>query len=353
MQRHDIRLGHALGVDALGGLDLGQRLDPVAQGCGAFKLHLFAGFGHLTRKIGLHIGGLALQEALGIGNEGGIALWTDLGHTGSRTALDLKLQAGAGAPVKHGVRAVAQQKDLLQLIERPGHGPCRSKGAEIAALFRFLAAMLLDLGEGMLFADQDIGKAFVVAQQNIVARFELFDQVLFKQQRLGFGARGQKHHRGGFKDHPGDPRRMARGPSVIGHPRPQVAGLADIQNLALGVQHPVNAGRAIQHPEIGLDNLMAGWENRLIGHAAALSLRGVILALAAMIGGLRAREKLSTLSVDNLEEKFCGSLKFPCIQPVSSVCLFFRHLSNPLNINKRFLSPWQIPDKSGEFVWVL
>ena len=39
VQRYHIRLGHALRVDALGGLHLRQRLDPVAQGGGAFKLH--------------------------------------------------------------------------------------------------------------------------------------------------------------------------------------------------------------------------------------------------------------------------------------------------------------------------
>jgi hypothetical protein len=77
---------------------------------------------------------------------------------------------------------------------------------------------------------------------------------------------------------------------------------------------------------------------------------GAILVVAAMIGGLLAREKLSTLSVDNLEEKFSGSPNFPCFWPSSSTCLFFRRQFKPLKTNERFLTIWQIPDKLRKFV---
>ena len=39
MQRDDVGLIHPLRIDALGGLNLRQRLDPVAERSGAFKLH--------------------------------------------------------------------------------------------------------------------------------------------------------------------------------------------------------------------------------------------------------------------------------------------------------------------------
>jgi hypothetical protein len=75
--------------------------------------------------------------------------------------------------------------------------------------------------------------------------------------------------------------------------------------------------------------------------------------MAAMIGGQRTRGKLSTLSVDNLAEKFSGASKFPCFRRVSLICLFFRHFVNPLKPNERISTIWQIPDKSEDFVKVL
>ena len=110
----------------------------------------------------------------------------------------------------------------------------------------------------MGFRDQDVREGLVVAQQHVVARLELLDEVLFQQQRLCFGARGQEHHRTGFADHPRDARRMARRPGIVRHPRPQIPRLADIQNAALGIQHPVDAGAAVQLPQIVLDQRMAG-----------------------------------------------------------------------------------------------
>ena len=46
------------------------------------------------------------------------------------------------------------------------------------------------LGEG----DFQIGIAFIVTKQNVVARLEAFDEVVFQQQGLGLRA-----HHGGFK----------------------------------------------------------------------------------------------------------------------------------------------------------
>jgi hypothetical protein len=71
--------------------------------------------------------------------------------------------------------------------------------------------MLLDLRIGVFGRDQDVREALVVAQQDVVARLQLLDQVLFKKQRLQFRPRGQEHHRGGLEDHPGDTTGMARG----------------------------------------------------------------------------------------------------------------------------------------------
>ena len=61
------------------------------------------------------------------------------------TALDLVLQAGPGAAFEHRVRAVAQQEDLLQLVQRAVHRPCRGEGAKVGAFFSLLAAVFFQL----------------------------------------------------------------------------------------------------------------------------------------------------------------------------------------------------------------
>ena len=113
----------------------------------------------------------------------------------------------------------------------------------------------------MVFTNQDIGKRFIVAQQHVVAGFELLDEVLFQKQRFGFGARGQEHHRGGFKHHPRDTGRMPMVTRIARDPRLKIARLANVQHLALGVQHPVNAGGSVQRFQIGLNDFLAGLDD--------------------------------------------------------------------------------------------
>jgi len=85
----------------------------------------------------------------------------------------------------------------LQLVQRTVHRTGAGEGPVVIALFLFGPTVLFDLRIIMRGRDQNIGKALVIAQQHVEFRLELFDQVLFKQQRLGLCLRGQKHHRRG------------------------------------------------------------------------------------------------------------------------------------------------------------
>jgi hypothetical protein len=261
----DVRLGHASRVDALALLDLGQRLDPVAERGGTFEFHGFGGRGHRLGEIGLNAGGLALQEAFRIIDEGGVALFADLADTRRRATLDLVLQTGAGAAFEHRIRAIAQQEDLLQLVQRAIDCTGAGEGAEVGALFRFLAPMLLDLRIGVFRGDQDVREALVVAQKDVVARLQLLDEVLFQQQSFKLCPRGQEHHRRGLMDHPGDAAGMARGAGVVRDAGLQVARLADVKDLGRRVQHPVDAGATVERAEVILDHLMSGAGFRVSG----------------------------------------------------------------------------------------
>ena len=215
VERNDIGLGHASRVDTLDTLNGCQRTYAVPQGCGPFELHRVGGRLHFRGKLFLDPGAIAGQEPLGILHGGRVILLGNQPDTGARAALDLVEQAGPGPAVESRVGTVAQQKDLLQLVQRPVYRIGAGEGSVVVALLLLRAPMLLDLREGMGTADQDIGEALVIAQQNVVARLQLLDQVLFQQQRLGFRARGQEHHLGRFADHPGDPRAVARGFGVV------------------------------------------------------------------------------------------------------------------------------------------
>ena len=227
MQRDHIGLVHGAGVDTLGGLHLRHRLDPVAQSGGALVFHRLGGLGHLRRQLFLNLGRAAGKIAFGIADLCCIVGAADLAHAGGGAPLDLELQTGARAALEHGVRAIAQLKHALQLRERSVDSTGTGEGTVIGALFPLGAAMLLDHREVMR-SHEDVGKALVVAQEHVVTRLELLDEVLLKQERLGFGRGREKHHRRSFRNHPRDTPGMAGGPGIVRHARPQIARLAHV-----------------------------------------------------------------------------------------------------------------------------
>ena len=70
--------------------------------------------------------------------------------------------------------------------------------------------MLQKLRKGVVLAQQDVGKAFVVAERNVVARLQPLDQVGFQQQRLGLRRRRHEQHLGRLVDHARDALCMRR-----------------------------------------------------------------------------------------------------------------------------------------------
>jgi len=99
----------------------------------------------------------------------------------------------------------------------------------------------------MVGAQQDKGKALVIAQQHVERRTEPLDQLRFQQQRLGLGIGGDDLHAAGLADHPLQPPGQPGDVGVIRHPRLQAAGLADIEHLAARIEHAVDAGDGLEH----------------------------------------------------------------------------------------------------------
>ena len=97
------------------------------------------------------------------------------------------------------------------------------------------------------------GKALVVAEGDVEARLQPLDEIEFEQQRFGFGRRGHEQHLRRLGDHARDAVVVAAGFGVGADALLQALGLADIEHVALGTQHAIDARRIRQRLQIGLN----------------------------------------------------------------------------------------------------
>ena len=101
-----------------------------------------------------------------------------------------------------------------------------------------------------------LGKLFV-AVGDVVARLQPLDQIGFQQQRFDLGRRRDEDHLRRLRDHVLDAVGLRARLGVGRDALFQARRLADIERLALGVQHAVNPGRIGQRLQIGGDALGA------------------------------------------------------------------------------------------------
>ena len=193
-----------------------------------------------------------------LARELGIAVEVDLAGAGRRAALDLIEQARPRARLEETVRAGAQEKGALQRIDGAVDRAGGGERSVIAAGPRARAAVLQNLRRPVVGGDQDIGKRLVVAQEHVEARAQALDQIGFEQQRLGLGRGGDEFERYGGADHARDARVIAGRPRIGGEPLFDALGLADIEHLALGVDHAIDAGRGRRELEEAHDGRAPG-----------------------------------------------------------------------------------------------
>ena len=232
--------------DRLVRLDVGQRADAVAQHGGALEFEIGRGLVHALRQRLLDLAVAAAQEAAHLVDDGAVLGLVDAADAGRRAALDLVLQAGPGAGREHAVRAGAQREGALQRVERAVDRGGRGEGAEILVARVAHAAVLGELRPFGVAADDDVGERLVVAQQHVEARPEALDQVVLEQQGLGLAVGDRELHGRGADtmrmQAVVEPGRLGVG----GDPAAQRARLADIEHLAVGGDHAIDAGLARQ-----------------------------------------------------------------------------------------------------------
>ena len=212
---------------------------------------------HFLFQLAENFLGLAVQKALGVRRVQRVLFGRNMANARRRTALDLVKQARPGAVVKHRVFAGAQPEYFLQQQDRVLDRPGARVRTEIAVLFFNRAAVVGNarkgrglgsaaFGSGLHTGQLEVGIAFIVPKQDVEFRVQRFDQVVFQQQRLGFGA----HHRGlhphDLRHHVADTGAAMVFLEIAGDPLFQVARLADIQHAARSVKVPVNTGQGRQ-----------------------------------------------------------------------------------------------------------
>jgi hypothetical protein len=118
----------------------------------------------------------------------------------------------------------------------------------------------------MLPADDDLGKALVVAQQHVEPRLQLLDQVDLEQQGVGLGADDDELHGPRQVDHVGDALGVEAPLRILKHPLLQRARLAHIEHLAVLADHAIDAGLVGQPFDLVLDEGGALQQGRSVEH---------------------------------------------------------------------------------------
>ena len=173
-------------------------------------------------------------------------------------------QAWPVAIVEETVRTAAQQKQLLQRIQRLVDRSRAGKGAIIMPLVPPCTAMFLDTWEFMIHPQQDEGEAFVVAQQHIIGRAIALDQLRLQQQGLRLTIGGHNRHRSRQRDHSAQAIGQAVNLHIIADAVFKRARLADIQHIAARVVHAVHAGFQWQGLQDIADGGCAGFQIRCV-----------------------------------------------------------------------------------------
>jgi hypothetical protein len=247
--RDHVGIGLAAGgVDELLLAHRRQHAQAVAQQRGGLEIERGRGGVHLLGDPFGQRAGLAVQQLRGRADVARVGFRRDELDARRGAALDLVQQAGARAVGEHGVLAGAQLEHLLQQLDALAHRVGIGVGAERLVVFLRCAAKIGEARKAVA-GQQQIGVGLVVAEQDVEARLQPLDQVVFQQQRLGLGAR----HRGvdvvDALQHQPDARALVGFLEIAGNALLQVLRLADVQHRAGRVDHAVDAGQGGQRGE--------------------------------------------------------------------------------------------------------
>ncbi|KAF5069829.1 hypothetical protein DSECCO2_228870 [anaerobic digester metagenome] len=245
-KRHIVLVRFLLGkVDFLLFLHLVNGQVLVAQPGGPLKVQRFRSCLHVALELLFHAGIAAVEQLHDFLDHGAVFRLGNIAGTGRLAQAHVVVEAGPGigSPLQDGPAAGPDGINGLDGLQRLIHGVDVGEGAEVARSVLGRLARHEHPGEIFLQGDLDEGEALVVLQVDVVFGQMFLDQVLLENQRLNFRVgddvfkfRHMGHHEAGFRIQP-------LGVSeVLANPVFQDLGLADIDNLAPGVFHNIDAG---------------------------------------------------------------------------------------------------------------
>ena len=235
----------------------------VTHFCGLFEFQLFGMRQHPLLQLLHHVVGGAIEKIAGMSHVLGVVFGRDQAHAGATAALDLVQQAGPRAVGKHRILAGAQAEYFLHQLDGFLHRPGVRVGAEIAVLAVRGATVV---GHARIFArlrrvvcarrggdsrELEIGVALVVAEQDVVARLERLDQVVFEDERFCLGAYHRHFQPGDLAHHEADTRAAMILLEIAGDAPLEVHRLADVQHLIVGIEIAVHARQGGQGGHLG------------------------------------------------------------------------------------------------------
>src|SRR5690625_5579419 len=168
----------------------------IAIGGGPLVVEPVGGLLHAAGQVIDDLLVAAFKELNGRLHIGSVVFLADITHTRSAAEADLVLTTRPTAVGKNRVAALPETEQAVDLIERLAHGPGAGKWPEIAVRRFGRTTIETNAGKVVVQLQPDPRIAFVVTQADVEARFPGLDPLIFKQQRLGFGARQADLHAG-------------------------------------------------------------------------------------------------------------------------------------------------------------
>ena len=110
----------------------------------------------------------------------------------------------------------------------------------------------------------EVGIAFVVPKQDVVPGAQRLDQIVFKQQGLGFGSHHRGLHGGNPAHHLADPRSGVVVAEIAGNPLLEVDRLTHVQDRAGSIKVAVDAGQRRQRCRLREQALILLFPGRVI-----------------------------------------------------------------------------------------
>ena len=204
------------------------------------KLQIGGGGLHFVLQGARQFVGFAIEESRGFTYAVAVIFFANVADTRSGAAFDLVKQTRTVAVLEYAVFAGTQHKYFLQHLNAVAYGVAVGIRTEILIGLFQRAAVIRHL-RILMAAEHQIRIAFIIAEKDIVFRRQGFDEVVFENQRFGFGTRD-----GGFDVvnlfyHQCDARRMVVFLKIAGNAPLEIDRFADIQNIIVFVKKTVHA----------------------------------------------------------------------------------------------------------------